>query len=89
MIMKIEEARDTLRLSGVDNDIIILPLLEAIPPYLETTTGKSWDKEPIQPLAKQAAKFILIKWFDGTEAYDKTIDGLLTALTAMGRNING
>ncbi|WP_279285455.1 phage head-tail connector protein [Clostridium sporogenes] len=87
--MKIEEARDALRIDGEDNDPIIYPLLEAIPPYLETTTGKAWDKEPIQPLAKQVAKFILIKWFDGTEAYDKTIDGLLTALTAMGRNIDG
>lgn len=85
MIMEIEEARDTLRVDGEDNDPIIYPLLEAIPPYLEATTGKLWDTVPIQPLAKQAAKFILIKWFDGTDVYDKTIDGLLTALTVMGR----
>lgn len=85
MIMTIEEARDALRVDGEDNDPIILPLVEAIPSYLETTTGKSWDTQPIQPLAKQAAKFILIKWFDGTDVYDKTIDGLFTALTAMGR----
>lgn len=85
MIMQIEEARDVLRIDGEDNDSIINPLLEAIPPYLETTTGKAWDTEPIQPLAKQAAMFILVKWFDGTDIYDKTIDGLLTALTAMGR----
>lgn len=85
MIMPIEEARDALRIDGSDNDHVIYPLLEAIPPYLESTTGKAWDTEPIQPLAKQAAKFILISWFDGVETYDKTIQGLLTALTAMGR----
>lgn len=85
MIMEIAEARDTLRIDGEDNDPIILPLLEAIPPYLEATTGKAWDTEPIQPLAKQAAKFILISWFDGTDQYDKSISSLLTALTAMGR----
>lgn len=85
MIMTIEEARDALRIDGTDNDIIINPLLEAIPPYLETTTGKPWDTQPIQPLAKQTAKFILISWFDGTEVYKKTIEGLLTALTALGR----
>lgn len=89
MIMTIEEARDVLRVDGEDNDPIIYPLLEAIPSYLETTTGKAWDTDPVQPLAKQAAKFILIKWFDGTNSYDKTIHGLLTALTAMGRNTDG
>lgn len=85
MIMDIAEARDTLRIDEEYNDPIILPLLEAIPPYLEATTGKAWDTEPIQPLAKQAAKFILISWFDGTDKYDKSISSLLTALTAMGR----
>ncbi|WP_333861928.1 head-tail connector protein [Clostridium sp.] len=83
--MTIEEARDTLRVDGEDLDTVISPILEAIPSYLESTTGKTWDIEPIQPLARQVSKFILMKWFDGTSDYDKTIDGLLVALTAMGR----
>lgn len=86
MIMTLEEARDTLRIDDAEYfDPIIFPLLEAIPSYLETTTGKAWDTQPIQPLAKQTAKFILVSWFEGTDMYDKTIQGLLTALTAMGR----
>ncbi|KYH30744.1 hypothetical protein CLTEP_25100 [Clostridium tepidiprofundi DSM 19306] len=89
MIIDIEEARDTLRIDGAYADTIIYPLLEAIPSYLETTTGKSWDTVPVQPLAKQVAKFILIKWFEGTDEYDKTIQGLLIALTALGRENNG
>ena len=35
----IQEARDILRIDGSDNDAIIEPLLQAIPPYLEATTG--------------------------------------------------
>ena len=39
MIFTIEEARDILRIDGGDNDAIIEPLIDAIPPYLEATTG--------------------------------------------------
>ena len=39
MIFTIDEARDILRIDGSDNDAIIEPLLQAIPPYLEATTG--------------------------------------------------
>lgn len=89
MIITIEEARDVLRIDGEDNDVIIYPLLNAIPAYLETTTGKSWDVEPIHPLAKTVAGFILQLWFDtqdsNTDRLKRTIDGLLIALTVIGR----
>ena len=41
MILTVEEGRDILRLDGTDNDHIITPLIEAIPPYLKETTGYS------------------------------------------------
>ena len=34
MIFNIDEARDILRIDGTDNDEIIYPLIQAIPPYL-------------------------------------------------------
>lgn len=87
--MTVEEARETLRIDGEDNDIIIYPLLVAIPSYLEATTGKNWDTEPVHPLAQTAAKFILQLWYDpqgqDTEKLKRTIDSLLVALTAIGR----
>lgn len=89
MILTIEEAREALRIDGPDNDIIINPLLEAIPSYLEVTTGKAWDTEPIHPLAKTAAKFILQLWYypqnEEADRIKKAIDSLLTALTAIAR----
>ncbi len=94
MILDIQEAREILRIDGPDNDIIILPLLNAIPDFLEATTGHRWDKEPINPLARTAAGFILQYWYYGpqgdySDRLKKTIDSLLGTLTAIGRDING
>ncbi|PEU67281.1 DNA packaging protein, partial [Bacillus cereus] len=49
MLINIEEARDTLRVDGEDNDVIIIPLLESIPSYLEITTGRTWEDTPVHP----------------------------------------
>lgn len=91
MLIDIEEARDTLRVDGTDNDPIIIPLLESIPSYLETTTGRTWEDDPVHPLAQTVAKFILQLWFDpqgqDSERLKRTIDTLLVALTALGRGM--
>lgn len=92
MLISLQEARDTLRLDGADNDIVILPLLEAIPSYLETSTGRDWDKDTeIHPLAQTATKFILQLWYNpqgqDTERLKRTIDSLLVALTTIGRTL--
>lgn len=89
MILSIQEARDILRVDDDYLDQQIIPLLDAIPQYLESSTGKSWDTEPIHPLARTTAGFILQLWFepqdDSTYRLKKTIDGLLISLTAIGR----
>jgi hypothetical protein len=92
MILTIEEAREALRLDGADNDIVVIPLVEAIPAYLEVSTGKAWDDTtPIHPLAKTAAKFILQLWYfpqnEEADRIKKAIDGLFTALTALARSM--
>lgn len=88
MIITIEEARDTLRIDGTDLDPIIIPLVEAIPLYLKTTTGEFWE-ECNHPLAKTTAKFILQLWFEPrgseSERLKNIIEGLLTVLTAEAR----
>lgn len=91
LILDLEDARDILRIDGPDNDFIIQQLMEAIPDYLEATTGHRWDTGPINPLARTTAGFILQYWFDGPQGdyadrLKKTIDSLLSTLTAIGRN---
>ncbi len=91
MILTIEEAREALRIDGSDNDVIIQPLVDAIPAYLEVSTGRAWDDPTPSPLAIIAAKFILQLWYfpqnEDAERLKKAIDGLLVALTALGRTI--
>lgn len=91
MLINIEEARDCLRVDGEDNDTIIIPLLESIPSYLEVTTGRTWEDTDVHPLAQTVTKFILQLWFDpqgqDSERLKRTIDSLLVALTALGRNM--
>lgn len=91
MLINIEDAKETLRLDGDDNDEIIIPLLEAIPSYLEVKTGRTWDKDKkTHPLAQTAAGFILRLWYDpqdeDTEKLKRTIDNLLMALAAIARD---
>lgn len=85
MLMTIEKARDVLRVDGVDNDEIILSLLNAVPAYLEITTGRDWDDETVNPLAETTAGFILQLWYNpqhqDSERLKRTINALLTALT--------
>lgn len=89
MIITIEQARDVLRLDGEDNDGIIVPLLEAIPDYLEVSTGYIPVRKKYSPLAQTAAKFILQLWYnaDGTdtEKLQRTINNLLSALSVTVR----
>lgn len=86
MIFTIEEARDILRIDGSDNDPIITPLIAAIPPYLEATTGYKPVDDIYSPLAKTAGQFLLQLWYFGensdTEKLQRVIDCLLKALSA-------
>ena len=85
MIFDITEARDILRIDGADNDNIIIPLVEAIPPYLTETTGYSAAGD-YSPVAKTAGRFILQQWYYGensdTDKLQRVIDCLLKALSA-------
>lgn len=93
MILTIEEAREALRIDGTDNDVIIIPLVQAIPNYLRITTGRSWmeEEQDTNPLAKVVAKFILQLWYypqnEDAVRIQRTIDSLLITLAAEAREI--
>jgi hypothetical protein len=85
MILTIEDAREILRIDGDDNNAIITPLIEAIPPHLTETTGYIATGD-YSPVAKTAARFILQQWYYGenadTDKLQHVIDCLLKALSA-------
>lgn len=85
MIFTVEEARDILRLDGSDNDAIIEPLIEALPPYLEATTGYTAAGD-YSPVARAAGRFLLQLWYYGenadTDKLQRVINCLLKALSA-------
>lgn len=91
MLISIDEARETLRVDGTDNDMIIDSLLRSIPSYLEVTTGRDWLDDDVHPLAQTVTQFILQLWFDpqgqDSQRLKRTIDNLLVALTALGRGM--
>ena len=59
MIFTIEQARDILRIDGGDKDEIIESLIDAIPPYLEATTGYVPAAGEFSPGARTAGQFLL------------------------------
>lgn len=88
MILSIEEAREILRVSDEDDDNLIVPLLNAIPDYLETSTGYKPDGDKYSPLALTVARYLLLLWFDAgyndSDKLQKIIDNLLIALSVRG-----
>ena len=86
-MLTLEQARDCLRIDGTGNDGVISPLLEAIPGYIELTTGMTPQQQAIEPLATTVSKFILSLWYNPEQAetakLERVIDNLLKGLSAL------
>lgn len=88
-MLTLDKAREWLRIDGTDNDDIIIGLLNAVPGYIEVTTGMTLTQQINEPLAEAASKFIVQLWYNAeqtdSEKLQRTIDGLLKALTVKAR----
>lgn len=87
-MLTMEKARTWLRYEPDESpaDPIIEGLVEAIPHYIEATTGMSPAQQNVEPLAETAAKFLLLLWFDDQyhdAGLQRGIDNLLKVLTVM------
>ena len=49
-MLSLNEAREFLRIDGTENDNIINALLNAIPSYIEITTGMTTPQQSTEPL---------------------------------------
>nr|DAR08859.1 MAG TPA: hypothetical protein [Caudoviricetes sp.] len=91
MILTLKEAKLNLRMSleADCDDELITGLIKSIPDYLETKTGSRWEEEPINPLVKTLAGYLICSMYDQNfEHYEKPINNLLMVLSSMARTEN-
>lgn len=90
-MLTLEQAREFLRIDGTDNDTLIQSMLDAIPSYIETTTGMTTTVQAAEPLANTAARFIIQLWYNAEQAesekLQRTIDGLLKVISVKARTV--
>jgi len=89
-MMTLTDAYDVLRVNPGDNDDLIGSLIEAIPDYIEVTTGMTTTDQASEPLVDTVSGFLLKLWYFGDHADDvalkRTIDSLLKVITIKARN---
>lgn len=88
-MITLAKAREWLRIDGTDNDEIIQGLVDAVPGYIEVTTGMTEEKQKDEPLAETVSKFLLLLWYNAeqseAERLQRCIDNLLKALSVKAR----
>jgi len=91
-MMTLNDACAVLRVNPGDNDELINSLLDAIPDYIEVTTGLSSYAQSTEPLVDTVSGFLLKLWYFGDHADDvalkRTIDSLLKALAIKSRDVS-
>ena len=83
--MKLEQAKEWLRVDGDANDQIIGDLLLGTEQYIEQATGIRTQDQELNPLAETCQKMLLSLWYnpdqDGADKIQRTIDNLLKSLS--------
>lgn len=84
-MIDLRQARDVLRIDGIDNDEIIISLLETLPGYIEVTTGMTEGQQETEPMVDTVSGFLLKLWYNAeqteAEKLQRTIDSLLKCIT--------
>lgn len=88
--MTLYEACNILHVDMSTNDDLINALIDAIPSYIETTTGLAVEDQDKEPLVKTVSGFLLTLWYyadhSDDAALNRTIDSLLKAITIRARS---
>lgn len=84
-MLNLTDALNVLRLDSGANDALVGSLLDAIPRYIEVTTGMSIEQQEIEPLVDTVSGFLLTLWYYSDHTDDvklqRTIDNLLKCIT--------
>ena len=90
-MLSINQALNILHLDEDSaNTPLVYSLIDAIPAYIETTTGMSEQRQLNEPLCDTVSGFILTLWYytdhSDTVALQRTIDNLLKCITIKARS---
>lgn len=84
-MLNLTDALNVLRLDSGANDALVGSLLDAIPGYIEVTTGMSIKQQETEPLVDTVSGFLLTLWYYSDHTDDvklqRTIDNLLKCIT--------
>lgn len=84
-MLNLTDALNVLRLDSGANDALVGSLLDAIPGYIEVTTGMSIKQQATEPLVDTVSGFLLTLWYYSDHTDDvklqRTIDNLLKCIT--------
>ncbi|MFF2339176.1 head-tail connector protein [Bacillus mycoides] len=69
MVLKLEEAKEYLRVDGNEEDMLITSFVEAAEIYIKNATSKNVDLK--SELAKLAARILISHWYENREAVGK------------------
>ena len=88
--MTLSEACNVLHVDEGNNDDLIFALVQALPSYIETTTGLAESYQILEPLVQTVEGLILTQWYYADHADDqaltRTINALLKAITLRARD---
>ena len=88
--MTLSDACNVLHVDEGNNDELISSLVEALPSYIEVTTGLSEDYQYQEPLVETVSGLLLTQWYYSDHADDqsltRTINALLKAITLRARD---
>ena len=87
--MTLSDACNVLHVDEGNNDELIYALIQALPSYLEVTTGLPENKQRYEPLVETVSGLLLTQWYYADHADDqsltRTINALLKAITLRAR----
>lgn len=90
-VMDLEEACNVLRVDLGTNDELIGSLIDAMPDFIEASTGYPIGEMDNEPLIKTCCNFLLILWYHADQADDvklqRTIDNLLKCITLKAKDL--
>lgn len=70
LVLKLEEAKEYLRVDGNEEDMLITSLITAAEQYIKNSTSK--DVNLNDELAKLAARILIAHWYENREPVGKT-----------------